>query len=242
MSAGVAARLLHSVLGSLPVQHGMVRVSGVARDPSSQTEAHDVVVDARGEISVFLLALQRAEPGARIGDAVVLVRDALLSRAPLYEIIAALRTFCADAERQAVLGVTLLRFAQPDSRVEVLVAGSPAVVCAGPGGIVTHHAPLSPAVGSRAGEVHPYELSPLLWGSTWFLLSGALTEGSLDPNEARRRVVEHELDRAGPDLSGLTPEELEPWLTRLQEGPANTEGRLLVVHADPTRRFESGIR
>lgn len=220
----------------------MLRVTGVAHDPASTTEAHDVVVDARGELSVFLLSLDRAEPGTHIQAAVALVREALLARAPLYEVIAVLRSFCAKPEHQAVLGVTLLRFAQADARLEVLVAGAPAVVCAGAAGQITHHAPLSPAIGSRSGEVHPYELSPLLWGSSWFVLPSTVTEGSLDPQDARRRILEPELDRAGPALSGLAPEVLGPWLAKVQGQNEASGGRLLIIHADPTRRFESGIR
>lgn len=215
----------------------MLRVSGFPSDPESPREAYDVVIDDRGELSVVLLSRESGTPAANVHAALSRVRSALASHAPIYEVVAALKAWCEDPEHQAVFGVTLLRFGQPDSRVEILTAGNPAVVSAAPGGRVAVHGPLSPAVGARPREVHPYELSPLVWGSVWVVQSLGLTAGSLDPEAARKAVIDNELPQAGAALAGAAPHEIRSALPRIAD-----DGSLLLVHADPTRRFESGIR
>lgn len=219
----------------------MLRVSGASHDHDSVREAFDVV-DTRGELGVVLLNLERAQGASSVYGALSVVRDCLLSRAPTYEVVGALRSWCAEGSRDAVVAITLVRFAQPDSRVEVLCAGMPAVVYATPGGHLGAYWPLSPAVGAHSGEVHPYELCPLIWGSTWFLMSNGVTQGPLETDSSVDLVRQHALAERGAELSGLSPTELRPWLRRLAGGPLHADASFVVVHADPTRRFQSGVR
>jgi hypothetical protein len=218
----------------------MLRASGAGLNPDSPTEAHDVIVDGRGELSAVLVQVQSTS-GPTAYDALSQVRESLMGRAPFYEVIGALKAWCSNQDQSPRVGVTLLRFAQPDARVELLVAGMPAVACVLPGGRVALHASLSGAVGEHQGAVHPYELSPLVWGSAWLLMSSGLTGGSLEAASTQNRVEEHALDQSGASLSGLSPAELSLWASRLSGDSGQESGSLVVVHADPTRRFESGI-
>jgi hypothetical protein len=220
----------------------MLRLSGASHDPDSTTEAHDVVIDSRGELSTFILTLERAREGTTIYDAVALVRDVLLARRPIYEVVSALRLWCSEADHQADVGFALLRVAQPDSRVEILNAGMPAFACVIPGGRLTMHPPLSGPIRGDRPEVHPYELSPLVWGSVWLMVSRALTDGATDSESVSARLLEKGAANGGVNLAALTEGELRAWLPRVAGAELTTDGSLVVVHADPTRRFESGIR
>jgi hypothetical protein len=162
----------------------------------------------------------------------------------MYEIVSALRTF-SGGERKTAVGITLLRFSQPDARVEILNAGMPAVACVLPDGRLTLHAALSPAIGRRFGDVHPYELSPLIWGSSWFALSDGLTAGKQGPEDVRSWLSQNDLQKRGPELSALKPTALAALLAELasdDERRSHGDASLLIVNADPTRRFRSGIQ
>ena len=220
----------------------MLCASGLTLDAKAQ-DAFDILVGPRGELTVALLSITSPEPAS--GDAegaLDVVRHAVLSGDPIYSVVAAVREWSAGEQNRQV-GLTLVRFSQPDSRVEILNAGMPAVACAAPGGRVALHGPLSRAIGERFGEVHPYELCPLVWGSAWFLLSSGATRGSLEPELVRRALGDSRLHRHGAELAASEPASLAPfleWLTAHGERPSDAS--LIVVHADPTRRFESGIR
>jgi hypothetical protein len=220
----------------------MLRVSGASLDPDSTQEAHDVVIDGRGELSAFVMKLVQAREGTTIYGAVNVVRDALLSRHPIYEVVSALRLWCNDPEHRAEVACTLLRVAQPDSRVEILNAGMPALACVIPGGRLAMHPPLSGPIRGAKSEVHPYELSPLVWGSVWLVLSGALTGGATDPESVSARIVDKGVANASVRLAGASEDELRAWLPRIAGAELGADASLVVVHADPTRRFESGIR
>jgi len=228
---------------SLPLQHGMLHVSGART--GSATDAYDVIVDDSAELTMVLLDVEseNARPGLR-EEALGVVVEAVKARAPMYEIVSALRTFSAG-ERKTAVAITLLRFSQPDARVEILNAGMPAVACVLPDGRLALHAALSPAIGRRFGEVHPYELSPLIWGSSWFALSDGLTAGKQGPEDVRSWLSQRDLHKRGPELSALKPAALAALLADLapsDERRGFGDGSLLVVNADPTRRFRSGIQ
>lgn len=224
----------------------MLHVSGASSASAAATDAFDVIVDDGAELTLVLLDVTSEEPARPDlrAEALRVVADAVNARAPMYEIVAALRTFVAG-ERMTSVGITLLRYSQPDARVEILNAGMPAVACVLPDGRLSLHAPLSPAVGRRFGDVHPYELSPLIWGSSWFVLSDGLTAGKSGPEDVRSFLARHDLLKRGAELSDANPATLGELAAETAEPSAERafgDASLLVVNADPSRRFRSGIR
>jgi hypothetical protein len=216
-------------------------VSGVSRESSHPTDAYDVIVDDRAELTLILVDV-RAEPprpGLRF-EALAAVRNAVQARAPIYEVVTALRAFVA-CEPRTQAGIALLRFSQPDARVEILNAGMPPIGCALPDGRLAFHSPLSPAVGARIGDVHPYELAPLVWGSAWFLLSDGMTSGNTTPDASRNVIQRGELERRRNELASLSPEQLaELAFDADVTTSVDADATMIVVHSDPTR-FQSGI-
>lgn len=230
---------------TLPLQHGMLHVNGASARSHTDTDAYEVVVDDRAELTLVLLDIDSTEgPKPDLGaEALRVVVEAVKARKPMYEIVSSIRTFSAG-ERKTSVGITLLRFSQPDARVEILNAGMPAVACVLPDGRLTLHAALSPAIGRRFGDVHPYELSPLIWGSSWFALSDGLTLGKESPEDVRSWLTRHDLHKRGAELSTEDPAALSALLRDLtpsREQPFG-DSSLLIVNADPTRRFRSGIQ
>lgn len=225
----------------------MLRVSGLTLESALASDAFEVVIDHRGELAAVLLEVHGSEgrpPVQGLDGALGVVRAALLARKPIYEIVSELRTWTA-AERHTSCAVIVLRFSLPDSRVEILNAGMPAIACALPDGRVSLHPGLSAAIGETFEEVHPYELSPLVWGSKWFLLSSGLTAGSLAPEATRSLMADSEVQASLTDISGKTPDALAPLLGRLRGRTPEAQARdatLLVVDADPRRRFHSGFQ
>jgi hypothetical protein len=223
----------------------MLHVSGANARSATDTDAYEVIVDDRAELTLVLLDFDSAEgpkPDLKT-EALRVVVEAVKARKPMYEIVSALRTFSAG-ERKASVGITLLRFSQPDARVEILNAGMPAVACVLPDGRLTLHAALSPAIGRRFGDVHPYELSPLIWGSSWFALSDGLTAGKDSPEDVRSWLTRHDLHKRGAELSAEDPLAFSALLRELTptSEPSFGDSSLLVVNADPRRRFRSGIQ
>jgi hypothetical protein len=158
----------------------------------------------------------------------------------MYEIVADVRRFSA-AENVRV-GLALLRFAARESRVEILNAGMPPILRFSPGAEPAVHYALSTAVGARFGEVHPYELSPLVWGSSWALFSAGVTGGSHEPAELLRRVAGSTLELRASELAGQSSAALESVVARLAAASAPLPDRtLVVVDANPRRRIESGV-
>jgi hypothetical protein len=219
----------------------MLFVSATRLDGPSPTDAYDVFVDDRAELSALIVEA-RSDRGQRPGlrsEAVAVAREAVRQRAPVYEIVAALRGFAA-AEPRTTIGVVLLRFSQADARVELLNAGMPTVIAALPDGHYSAHPALSPAIGQRFGEVHPYELCPLVWGSTFYFTSSGARPAKTNPVAARDVFDGVDLARRGAELAMLEPYELAAFLADLI-GPRSSDASLCVVHSDPARRFRSSI-
>lgn len=225
---------------SLPLKHGILQVNGASRESASPTDAYDVIVDDRAELTVVLLDVETeaaARPGLRF-EALAAVSQAVHDRVPIYEVVTALRAFIA-AEARASAGIALLRFSQPDARVEILNAGMPPIGCVLPDGRLTLHAPLSPAVGRRIGDVHPYELAPLVWGSSWIVMSDSVTGGTSSPDAVRGVIERCEFAKRRGELAGCEPELLADTVFG-SDSPNGGDASVLVVHTDPSR-FRSGI-
>ena len=239
----MAARLLHSASAAFPFRSGRLSISGATANGLAETDAFDVVIDDQGELCAFVVkatAAGEARPGLAAG-ALAVTRVALKSRLPMYEIVADIRRFGAR-EQDAQIGLSLIRFSPRDSRVELLIAGMPPVVRLLPGSDTTLYPALSGPIGVRFGEVHPYELSSLVWGGAWLLTSDGVTGGSHDTAELARRVAGSELERRAFDLADEPSPTLQGLVTDVAgEGAADTDRTVLIVHANPNRRPESGI-
>lgn len=202
------------------------------------------VVDRENELAVALFSARGGGERALVlaREALGVAKVALERRAPMYEIVSALRRLTAS-ERPCHLGAAILRFSQPDARVEILNAGMPPVTCVLPDRSLCLHAALSFGIGARFGEVHPYELAPLTWGSTWLIASDGLTRGERDPGIVRELWETLEVAEQAQAFALASGEEISRAVQNLLEhDPRSAHGALLAVHADPTRRFRSGIR
>jgi hypothetical protein len=239
----MAASLLRAASTSFPFHSGRLSVSGATARGSAATDGFDVVVDDTGEVCVFVVKVRApsAPPAGLAAGALAVAKVALESRLPMYELVAEVRRFGAS-EQDAKIGLSLLRFSPRDSRVEILIAGMPPIVRLLPGADTTLYPALSGAIGARFGEVHPYELSPLVWGSAWILTSDGITGGSRDPAVLVQRVAGSEVEHRAFDLALEPSFALERLVTDLAgEEAAAMDRTLVVVHADPSRRQESGI-
>ena len=238
----MAARRLHSASTSFPFHSGRLGVGGATASGFTATDGFDVVVDDTGEVCVFVVKV-RVPSAPRAGlaaEALATARVAIESRLPMYELVAEIRRFGAS-EQNTEIGLSLLRFSPRDSRVEILIAGMPPIVRLLPGADTTLYPALSGAIGARFGEVHPYELSSLVWGSAWILTSDGITGGSRDPAVLAQRIAGSEVERRAFDLALEPSFALEHLVTDLAGAEAAEMDRtLVVVHADPNRRLESG--
>lgn len=227
-----------------PIHHGSLSVSATSQPPAAPSDVYAAVVDRENELSVALLSARggdsRAVALAR--EALGITKVALERRAPMYDIVSALRSLTAS-ERPCYLGAAIVRFAQAESRVEILNAGMPPVTCVLPDGELCLHGALSFSIGERFGEVHPYELAPLAWGSTWLMASDGLTRGERNPDRVRALWSSLEIPARAQAFALASGEEISRGVqSLLDRDPPATHASLLAIHADPTRRFRSGIR
>ncbi len=238
----MSVKAIHSDSSGLPLQHGMLFVSATTLAGSSPTDAYAVSVDDHMELTAVLLELQ-VSAGQRAElqrSALRLIRERIGERAPIYEVVAALRAFVA-LEAGTALGVTLLRFSQVEARVEILNAGMPPVLCALPDGHSSQHPALSPAIGRQFGDVHPYELCPLVWGSTFYVTSNGVARRAPAAGGPSSLFGAVDLAQRGAELAGLSPAELGDLLAVLLAGSGDSDASLCVIHSDPARRFRSAI-
>ena len=219
----------------------MLSVSAGTARGGHPTDAFDVVVDDAGEVCVFVMKLRgsAAHKSGLLPEVLDATRAALESGPAVYELVAELRRF-ASAEPGIEVGLSLLRLAPRDSRLEILNAGMPPILRFLPGAVPALYPQLSTSIGTRFGEVHPYELSALVWGSTWAIVSDGVTGGSVQQAELTRRVAGSELERRAFELPNEPSSTLERIASELASDPS-VDRTLLVVNADPRRRFESGI-
>ncbi len=141
------------------------------------------------------------------------------------------------------LALAILRVSQRDAKVELLNAGMPAFANAGPAEHVALHAALSGAVGRRVGEVHPYELVPLIWGSTWLAVSDGMVNGSLDPENVRTMCAKLALHDHGLSLTMASAEEQYDAFQALLSAARflRDDATFVLVSADSGARFQSAI-
>lgn len=226
-----------------PISHGSLRVSVTNRPPRAPSDVYAAVVDQANELAVALLSArgEGSRPVALAQEALGITKVALERRAPMYEIVSALRSLSAS-ERPCHLGAVILRFSQPECRVEILNAGMPPVARVLPSGELHLHPALSLGIGERFGEVHPYELAKLCWGSTWLVASEGLTVGDRSAEGVRELWDAFEIGARAEALALASGDEISLAVQGFfDRDPPARSGALLAVHADPTPRFHSGI-
>jgi hypothetical protein len=236
------AALRQSLPPSLPVRHGLLRASGDTLEGLRPSDAFDIVVDPRGDVSALLLhdPAGRNARRAPLDEALRAARIALLGRSSIQDVVSAV---AAEAARSghAEIALSVVRLCQTDSRVEVLNAGMPPIACAAQDRVSVHSA-LSLPVGRDDERRHAYEVVPLIWGSTWLLGSPGLTRGSLLAESVQELCARLELGTRGLELAAKTPESLRQMLlTRHPDASrlSRDDASLLLIGADPNARLES---
>jgi hypothetical protein len=230
---------------TLPLQRGLLRITGDTLEGPRETDSFDVVSGPGGDVGVVLLDLKTRHPQpAELSQA--LLRKAasgFAERTPLHaimlDLVRALFEF-AGTELRA----TLMRCSAAEARAEITTAGMPPVACVLPGGTITMHAVSSPPLTSTTTTPPPVEILPLVWGSTWLVVSDGFTAGSDQPEVVRRLAQDLELGKNGLTLSGQTPDALYDLLaSRVSESGrfARDDATLVLVGADPNARFPSGF-
>ncbi|HEX3777804.1 MAG TPA: SpoIIE family protein phosphatase [Polyangiaceae bacterium] len=242
----MAAASKNPKVRSLPIQSGMLRVSGETVEGPRPSDLFDVFNDDDGDLVVVLLDVRGAaeSSGSFLSSLMRAARTELELHEPLHRVVSELELQLAM--RPGVeAGLIVLRVSQRDSRVELLNAGMPPIASAFPGGELLIHAALSGPVGRRIGEVHPYELIPLVWGSTWLALSDGVTGGSLEPEAVRAVCASLELEQAGMALASAKSETLYDALQEVlpQARFLRDDASCVFVGADAQGhgRFRSGI-
>lgn len=240
----VAAAHKNPSLPSFPVAFGMLRASGETVAGPRSSDWFDVFLDDRGGVVALLMDV-RSSAESSDDFLATLVRDtktALRRGNPLHQVV-------ADLEMQMAIhpgtetGLIVLRLSQRDARVELLNAGMPALANVTPGGHLNLYPALSGPIARRVGEVHPYELVPLVWGGTWLAISDGMLNGSLDPENVGALCATLDLRSRGPMLAASTSDELYDEFRRVLSATRflRDDASCVLVCADPAARFQSGI-
>ncbi|HXK18272.1 MAG TPA: SpoIIE family protein phosphatase [Polyangiaceae bacterium] len=230
----------------LPLQRGLLRITGDTLEGPRETDLFDIVSGPAGDVGIVLFDVntRHGEPGD-VGRALLAkAKRGFEERTPLHAMMLDLvRTLFEYPGTE--LRVTLMRCSAADARAEVTTAGMPPLACIYPGGSITLHPVSSPPLTSTSSVPPPVEVVPLVWGSTWMAVSDGFTAGSDHPEVVRRLAMDLELGEKGLSLSGQTPDALYDLLAaRVSESGrfARDDATLVLIGADPNARFQSGIR
>jgi hypothetical protein len=222
----------------------MLRASGETIDGPRPSDWFDVFVDDRGDL-VGLLMDVRSSAESSDDFLATLVQDtktALRRCDALHQVVGELEMMLAT-HPGVETGLVILRVSQRDARVEMLNAGMPAIANAGPGGRLDMYPALSSPVGRRVGEVHAYELVPLVWGSTWLAVSDGMLNGSLDSENVAALCAKLDLAGRGLSLASASSDELYDAFQRVLSAARflRDDATGVFVGADAAARFQSGI-
>jgi hypothetical protein len=221
----------------------MLRASGETIEGPRHCDWFDVFVDDQSNLVVLLMDVRSGDASdSFVASLVKTTRAALQRHERLHAVVNDLEMLLA-AQPGAEAGLIVLRVAQREARVEVLNAGMPAIASATPGARIDLFPSLSGPIGRRVGEVHPYELVPLVWGGSWLAASDGMLNGSLDPDNVTALCAKLDLPEQGLSLATATPDELYdafqvvlPAVRFLRD-----DATAVVVSTDPGARFQSGI-
>ena len=230
----------------LPLQRGMLRITGDTLEGPRATDLFDVITAPGGDVGIALLDLQtrHSEPVAVGRTLLARAGRALQERTPLHAIILDLvRTLFEYPGTE--LRATLMRCSVADARVEITMAGMPPVACVHPDGHVMVHSVASAPLVSTTSVPPPVEIVPLVFGSVWMAVSDGFTAGSQEPDAVRRLAQDLKLAENGLALSRQAPDSLYDLLaSQLSDSGrfSRDDATLLLLGADPSARFQSGIQ
>jgi hypothetical protein len=222
----------------------MLRASGETIEGPRPCDSFDAFIDEVGDLVVLLMDVQ-SSAATNDGFAESLMRETrrgLLGHRSLHEVISVLEIQLA-ARPSLEAGLVILRLSERNARAEVLNAGMPAVANAGPGEQMSLHPALSGPVGRRVGEVRPYEVVPLSWGSTWLTVSDGMTNGSIDQENVEALCAKLELCERGFSLTTASRDDQYDAFQSLLS-PARflrDDATFVLVSVAPSARFQSGI-
>lgn len=203
------------------------------------TDRLELVVDSEGSVAVVVLDVRSARDEEdlrrRLSER---TRACLEASLPFHELVAVLRAEVATS-LAATVGIAAIRVSPLDGRAEILNAGMPPIACVAPARGLLEFPALSPDVAPHADQVHPYEMVPLLNGSTWVLCSDGATSGAAD--EAGRLWEALALSTAADELVTSNDALHARLASTLGIVPPPEDATLAVVAVEPAAR-RSGIR
>jgi len=222
----------------------MLRVSGETIEGPRPSDLFDVFTDAVGDLVLVLLDVRSVTDTSAsfLANLMRGLRVALEEHEPLHLVVNELEMQLA-ARPGIEAGAIILRVSQRDARVELLNAGMPPLAQAIPGGALDLHPALSNAVGRRIGEVHPYEVVPLVWGATWLALSDGMTGGSLDGAAVQDVCEKLALGAKGAELAEGTRENVYDAMQAALPTArfSRDDASCVFVASGGSGRFKSGI-
>jgi hypothetical protein len=244
--AALAAAFRKPEARKLPVQRGLLRITGDTLEGPRESDCFDIVTGPGGDVGVVLLDVhtRHLEPGVVGQQLLHKAALGITERTPLHAIMLDLVRTLFEFPGTEVR-VTIMRCSVAEARAEVTTAGMPPVVCVHPGGNMTAHGASSPPLTSTTTIPPAVEVVPLVWGSTWMAVSDGFTAGSDHPDVVRRLARDLALHENGLALSGQTPDSLYDLLaSRVSESGrfSRDDATLVLIGADPHARFQSGIR
>lgn len=230
----------------LPLQRGLLRITGDTLEGPRETDAFDIVSGPGGDVGIVLLdiATRHSSPSDVARALLAKAARGINERTPLHAVMLDLVRALFEYP-STELRVTILRCSIAEARAEVTTAGMPPLACARPDGHVSTHGTSSPPLTSTTTVPPPVEVVPLVWGTTWLTVSDGFTAGSDHPDPVRRLALDLELPQRGLILSGQSPDALYELLaSRVSESGrfSRDDATLVLVGADPNARFESGIQ
>ena len=234
---------------ALPLTLGLLRVTGVTLDGPRPSDFFYITSGPAGDVGVTLLDLQLHPIDASLPSEVARslagkAAQGFRERTPLHAIMLDLSRALLE-HPAARLRVTLIRCSAADARSEVTTAGMPPLACVHPGGRVTLHGIASQPLSRATTAPPPVEVVPLVWGSTWLALSDGFSGDTEHADSVRQLARQLELGDEGLLLSQQTPATLKNLIaSRLSASARNAhdDATLVLIAADPSARFHSGIR
>ncbi len=242
----MVAPFRHPSARKLPLQRGLLRITGDTLEGPRETDVFDIVSGPGGDVGIVLLDLTTRHPSPGDVGRSLLAKAArgLSERTPLHAVMLDLVRALFEYPGTE-LRATLVRCAVAEARAELTTAGMPPLACARPNGHVSIHGTQSPPLTCTTTVPPPVEVVPLVWGTTWLAVSDGFTSGSDHPDAVRRLALDLELAEHGLRLSGQSPDALYELLaSRVSESTrfSRDDATLVLIGADPNARFESGIQ
>src|ERR1041384_5298426 len=131
----------------LPIQRGLLRITGDTLEGPRETDHFDIVSGPGGDVGVVLLDLATRHPNPGDVGLALLAKAArgLNERTPLHAVMLDLVRALFEYPGTE-LRATILRCSIAEARAEITTAGMPPLACARPDGHGSTHGTLSPAL------------------------------------------------------------------------------------------------